>query len=256
LSRVLAEEEHALYARFQETLREEDRVAFRQQIAVATIEQHEPSFTYFGGTAAAPTFDTSVYRNNLIRAYYDDVDGQTVHVILHLMHGYISWIERFRIDTSRLTHGRSKAQVEMVIPPAGDLRFVRDRYAMPRVGLGDGLPRLLTSQEREVYGRFCDALRSEDVAAFAAQVAIATITKHDSSHTSFGNIDTAPAFDAGWYEYLVDAFYDDVDNVTVNVIFHFTDGGISWMERFRLDMQPVQIAVPEPQDLRFVMIKM
>ena len=257
MSRLLAARERALYARFQETLRAEDRAAFWEQIAVATVERHEPSFTFFGSTAAAPTLETSAYRNNLLTAYYDDVDGAIVRVILHFAHGYISWIERFRIDASRVTLGRSLARVEMIVPPAEDLRFVRDRSALPpRPEPGEELPRLLTTPERELFGRFADALRTEDVAAFSAQIAIATIVRHDASHTSFGNTGAAPTFDAVWYGHVIDAFYDDSDSVTVNVILHFVDGALSWMERFRLDRQPVRVAMPQPKDVRFVMIDM
>ena len=107
-----------MYGKFAGLMPEGSRAAFHKQLPSVRVVREDPSHTTFDLSGDVESIDAAAF-NYYLGGFYDDQDEEIVSVILHFVPpGYISWVERFRLD--------HKA-VQNPFPSAKSLRFMMGR---------------------------------------------------------------------------------------------------------------------------------
>lgn len=87
-----------MYARYGELIAERDYDAYLAQLRSLEVVREDSSHTTFGALIDLRPIDIEPFQTYL-DGFYDDLDGEVVNVIVHFVPpGFISWVERFRID--------------------------------------------------------------------------------------------------------------------------------------------------------------
>ena len=118
MSRILSAAESEMYGKFAGLMPEGSRAPFHKQLPSIRVVREDPSRTTFDLSGNAEPIDAAAF-NYYLSGFYDDQDGEIVSVILHFIPpGYISWVERFRLDHQAVQNPLSSAK---------SLRFIMDR---------------------------------------------------------------------------------------------------------------------------------
>ena len=107
-----------MYGKFAGLMPEGSRAPFHKQLSSVRVVREDPSHTTFDFSGNAEPIDAAAF-NYYLDGFYDDQDGEIVSVVLHFIPpGYISWVERFRLDRQAVQNPLSSAKC---------LRFMMDR---------------------------------------------------------------------------------------------------------------------------------
>ena len=117
-----------MYGKFAELIPEGSRAAFHKQLSSVTVLREDPSHTTFELSRDVEPNDAAAV-NYYLDGFYDDQDGEIVSVILHFIPpGYISWVERYRLDHQA---------VQNPFPSADSLRFGNATCSTKQLAIGE-----------------------------------------------------------------------------------------------------------------------